>query len=341
MPVNQNYQDVNYDPFLTNLSVAHWQDTSVFLGTRYFPIVDVNLASSKYLTYPQGYFNRPANSKRAEEGVANSVGYGTKEANYSCSDDALRIFISDRKRANVSKPQNLDMEAAKVVTDSILINKELEFVEDFMSAGKWAQTLSGVAASPTGSQFLSWADEGSDPIGDIIDEMVEFTLRSGGRKWNKGAITLDVYAALREHPAVLDRVKYSGNNNAPAKVTLEALASLMEVDRLQIMQSVVNLGADGVEDADGNPVVNNQFMAGGKLMLNYVEDSVGLMAPVAGATFVHSEYIPMGQDRGPAIRRYRPQDGRKGEYVEAELSVDTKLVSPDLGVLFNDALATS
>lgn len=341
MPANQNYQDVNYDPFLSNLSVAHWQDTSVFLGTRYFPVVPVNLASSKYLTYPQGFFNRPANSKRAEEGVANSVGYGTREDNYSCSDDALRIFISDRKRANVSKPQNLDMEGTKVVTDSILINKEIEFVEDFMSAGKWSQTRTGSATAPTGNQFASWADDTSDPIGDIMKEMVEFTLRSGGRKWNKGAITLDVYAALREHPAVLDRVKYSGSNSAPAKVTLEALASLMEVDRLEIMRSVVNLGADGVEDTDGNPIANNQFMASGKLMLNYVEDSVGLMSPVAGATFVHQPYISLGAENGPAIRRYRPQDGRKGEYLEAEMSVDTKLVSPDLGVLFDDALVTS
>lgn len=339
MPVNQNYQDVNYDPFLTNFSVAHWQDTSVFKATRYFPVVPVNLASSKYLTYPQGYFNRPANSKRAEEGVANSVGYNTKESNYSCSDDALRIFISDRKRANVSKPQNLDMEGTKVVTDAILINKELDFVTDFMSAGVWAQTLSGVAASPSTNQFLSWKDDASDPIGDIVAEMVEFTRRSGGRKWNKGLITLDVYARLREHPAVLDRVKYSGSNDRPAQVSLAALASLMEVERLEVMQSIVNLAVDGVEDGNGQPLVNNQFMASGKLMLNYVEDSVGLMSPVAGATFVHSNYVPMGGDGGPAIRRYRPNDGRKGEYIEAELSIDTKIVSPDLGVLFNSVLA--
>lgn len=339
MPVNQTYQDVNYDPFLTNFSVAHWQDTSVFKATRYFPTVNVNLASGKFLTYPAGYFNRPVNSKRAEEGVANSIGYGTKESGYTTSDDALRIFISDRKRANVSKPQNLDMEATKVVTDAILINKELEFVEDFMTAGKWATTLTGVTGTPGAGQFESWADDTSDPIGNIIAQIAPFTLGAGSRRWNKGLITLDVYARLIQHPAVLERVRYSARDGRPSEVTLDTLAALMGLDRLEIMQSMVNLAPDGVEDADGNPLVNNQFMASGKLLLNYVEDSVGLMSPVAGATFVHSNYIPLGSDGGPAIRRYRPQDGRKGEYIEAEMSVDTKIVSPDLGILFDDVLA--
>ena len=86
----------------------------------------------------------------------------------------------------------------------------------------------------------------------------------------------------------------------------------------------------------GNPTANNQFIASGKFLMVYVDGAGGLMAPTAAATFVHSEYIPMGVDNGPAIRRYRGEAGQKGEYIEAEMSIDQKLVAPDLGLFLYD-----
>lgn len=149
MSYKQNFRDVgNPDLFLSNFSVAYWQDTSLFVGTRYFPVVPVNLAAGKYLTYPKGYFGRPVNSKRAEDGVANTIGYKTKSEGYTVDDDAIRIFISDKKRANVANGQQLDMEATGVVTDALLINKEIDFVSKFLVPGKWATDYQGVASGP-------------------------------------------------------------------------------------------------------------------------------------------------------------------------------------------------
>lgn len=335
MPVNQTYRDVHVDALLSNFSVAHWQDTSRFVGTRFFPIVPVNKASDKYKFYPQGYFNRTAPTGRSEDGVANSIGYKSQERSYSCGDDAIRIFISDRKRANVDSQVNLDREATKVTTDTILLGKEQAFVDTFLTPGKWAKDYQGGVALPK-SGTKKWTDDTADPIGDVVAASTDFNLRSGGRRYNKGLITLDVYNILREHPAVLDRVKGGATTDKPAQVMLQGLAELMELDELVIMQSVVNMAVDGLEDSNGNPLVDNQFFAKGKMMLTYTEQTSGLYVPVAAATFVHNDYIPMGADRGPSVRRYRPQDGRKGEFIEAEMSIDQKLVSPDLGELWYD-----
>lgn len=104
MSYKQNFRDVGApDTFLSNFSVSYWQDTSLFVGTRYFPVVPVNQAAGKFLTYPKGYFGRPVNSKRAEDGVANTIGYKTKNQGYTVDDDAIRIFISDKKRAKRSE----------------------------------------------------------------------------------------------------------------------------------------------------------------------------------------------------------------------------------------------
>lgn len=339
MSYKQNFRDVsNPDLFLSNFSVAYWQDTSLFVGTRYFPVVPVNLAAGKYLTYPKGYFGRPVNSKRAEDGVANTIGYKTKSEGYTVDDDAIRIFISDKKRANVANGQQLDMEATGVVTDALLINKEIDFVSKFLVPGKWATDYQGVASGPTGNQFLKWSNANSDPIGDILSRRVAFSLATGGRRWNKALMTLDVYDALTRNPSVIDRINGASTSQNPGIVTQQALAALLEVNEIEIMQSVVNMAADGLETAEGDPLTDMQFAAEGVLMLNYVEPTVGNMKPIAAVTFAWNEFIGLGIDNGPAIRTYPGVEGRRGNFVEAEFAIDTQMVAPDMGILFYDAV---
>lgn len=339
MSYKQNFRDVsNPDLFLSNFSVAYWQDTSLFVGTRYFPVVPVNLAAGKYLTYPKGYFGRPVNSKRAEDGVANTIGYKTKSEGYTVDDDAIRIFISDKKRANVANGQQLDMEATGVVTDALLINKEIDFVSKFLVPGKWATDYQGVASGPTGNQFLKWSNANSDPIGDILSRRVAFSLATGGRRWNKALMTLDVYDALTRNPSVIDRINGASTSQNPGIVTQQALAALLEVNEIEIMQSVVNMAADGLEDTDGNPLTDMQFAAEGVLMLNYVEPTVGNMKPIAAVTFAWNEFVGLGIDNGPAIRTYPGVEGRRGNFVEAEFAIDTQMVAPDMGILFYNAV---
>nr|DAV78009.1 MAG TPA: Major capsid protein [Caudoviricetes sp.] len=339
MSYKQNFRDVsNPDLFLSNFSVAYWQDTSLFVGTRYFPVVPVNLAAGKYLTYPKGYFGRPVNSKRAEDGVANTIGYKTKSEGYTVDDDAIRIFISDKKRANVANGQQLDMEATGVVTDALLINKEIDFVSKFLVPGKWATDYQGVASGPTGNQFLKWSNANSDPIGDILSRRVAFSLATGGRRWNKALMTLDVYDALTRNPSVIDRINGASTSQNPGIVTQQALAALLEVNEIEIMQSVVNMAADGLETAEGDPLTDMQFAAEGVLMLNYVEPTVGNMKPIAAVTFAWNEFVGLGIDNGPAIRTYPGVEGRRGNFVEAEFAIDTQMVAPDMGILFYDAV---
>jgi hypothetical protein len=98
MSYKQNFRDVGApDTFLSNFSVSYWQDTSLFVGTRYFPVVPVNQAAGKFLTYPKGYFGRPVNSKRAEDGVANTIGYKTKNQGYTVDERGKEYRLLDRQ----------------------------------------------------------------------------------------------------------------------------------------------------------------------------------------------------------------------------------------------------
>ncbi|QZI89428.1 hypothetical protein SIPHO063v1_p0070 [Vibrio phage PS10B.1] len=336
MPINQSYRDVHVDTLLSNFSVALWQDTSVFVGTRFFGVQNVSKASDKFKVFEQGFFNRSVKSRRAEEGVANSIGYKSGEDSYSCDDDALRIFVSDRKRANTDSQEMLDQASTRVVVDSLLLAKEEEFVEKFLTAGKWAKDYQvGTDALP-GSGTKNWSDTTAEIESNVVLLAEDFVKQSGGRKPNKILMTLDVYNIVRLHPSIKELVSGGATTAMPAKVMKQKLAELFEVDEVVVMQSIVNLANDEVLDGNDKPVANNQFVAEGVFLMVYVDQAGGLMAPTAAATFVHSQYVSMGVDNGPSVRRYAGSPGQKGEYIESELSIDQKLVAPDLGLFLYD-----
>lgn len=320
---------------LTNLSILLAQDTSQFIASKVGTMIPVTKESDLYTVYPQGYWNREYDSTRAEEGVANSVNYKTKNEPYAIGDKALRMFISDRKRANADSQFNLDREGMAMVTNSLLIGEELDFKDKFLTTGKWSLDLTGVAASPTGNEFLKWSDAAADPVGDYKKFRRDFVKRSGGKMPNEISMTLDVFDTLTEHPSILDRIKTTGVNMT-AMVTRQALAALFEVDRINVIQTVVNQANDAVEDVNGDVAVDNQFLAEGLFLPIYTEPNGGLLS----ATAIGNFHLPAftGANLGPRMRRYRAVEGKDGEYIEGQIRVDRRIVAKDLGQLWSEVL---
>lgn len=334
----ETFRDVHIDRPLSNFSVAHFQNTADYVAQRFFPTMSVQFISDKFTFYPSGYFNRIFDGNRAEEGIANTIAYKTIEKSYHCEEQALRVFISDRKRSNVDSQRQLDREAAILLTMSLLLHREKWFVEEFMTAGKWTTNFAGVTATPGAGQLLKWSDSASDPVKDMLNIHKEM-LRVGKRKPNKAIMTLDVYNSLRGHPDIMDRIRYTGTSANPAQASMNSLAQLFELDEILIMQTVLNTAPDGIEDATtGMPPTADVFMAENKMLLAYVQSGLGLMAPVAGLTFMHNRYLPQSVSGGPAVRRYRETPAKKGEYIEAEYSMDQRIVAPDLGCLISDII---
>lgn len=333
----ETYRDVHVDRPLTQMSLHYIQNTADFVAHRFFPTVNVQNASDTYDVYPSGYFDRLHESKRAEEGIANTIGYKVTQSSYSVDEDALRTFISDKKRANADSQRNLDNEATVLVTRALLLAKEKRFADTFMVSGVWSTNLTGVASSPTSTQFIKWSDSASDPVGDIAKLRMQMILK-GKHRPNKAIMTLDVYEAIRNHPDFLDRIKYTGSSDRPAMTHMRTLCELFELDEILVMQTMLNVAPDGIEDSNGNPPTDYQFMTSNKFLLAYVEPSAGLMSPVAGVNFVWSRYIAQGLQGGPTVRRYRENPAKKGEYIEAEMAQTFKLVAPDLGALMIDVI---
>lgn len=330
----ESYRDVHIDRALSNFSVACWQSTDDFVSGKIFPAIPVVHASDEYDYYPYGYFNRVHESRRAEEGVANQIGYRISKKNYSCGENALRVFISDKKRANADSNRNLDLEAVELVTRALLLGKEKEFTERFLTPGVWGRDLVG------GTNFDQWDDASSDPV-RLFGELTADMLLRGKRAPNTMLLTLDVWNALLNHPDILERVKYTGSMDNPAMVTRRTIAALFGVSRIFVMQTVINMAMETVEDMDGNPATDDQFLANNTVWIGYVSPTNGLMSPTAAVQFMWNRYIQSTSNGGPAVRRYRDTPAKKGEYIEAELSMDQRVTAPDLGILMTNVISSS
>lgn len=332
-------QNVHYDRVLTNYSVACFADTSNYIAHKIFPKVRVKHLSDKFDFYPSGYFNRVHDERRAEEAVANRINYNTSRKSYICEEYALRTFISDKKRANVDAQRRLDTEATRLVVESLRTGAESRFVKTFMTTGVWGQDWTGNTSDDFASKkFTKLSDESSSPI-KLFKHLSEEMLLHGLRRPNTAIITRDVWDVLTENAEIMDRIKYGGTNDNPTRISKNAIATLLELDRIEVMDSIYNAAPDGMVDPDtGLPPTDYQFLAKNKILLLNLDMRAGTMSANAAVTFV-PDWLGAGTDGAPVMRRYRESDAVRGDWIEGEWCYDQQVVCPDLGILLSDVIA--
>lgn len=321
--------DVHVDVPLTNLSIAYRQNSSAFVADRAFPLVPVEKESNKYFVIPKGAFLRDEMAKRAPGEESAGAVYEVSTDSYSCDVWALHKDIADQIRRNYDNPLNADREATEFLTQKGLLRKERAWAADFFTTGVWTQDFTGVAAGPAGDQFLRWDDNGSSPIEDLRAGASRMHARSGYRP-NKLVIGRQVWDKLVDHPDIVGRLDGGQTPGGPAIVTRQALAALLELEEILVMDAVYNAAAQGATDSIG-------FVAGKAALLLYAPASAGLMTPSAGYTFSWTGLLAGGA-MGQNISRMR-MEARKSDRVEIEMAWDQKRIAAELGSFFATAVS--
>jgi hypothetical protein len=323
--------DVHVNTPLTVLSLAYAQEERNFISSRVFPLIPVSKASDRYYTYSRADFNRDTMRKRAP--ATESAGGGYKidnTATYSVDVWALHKDIDDQIRANADAAISLDMDATRWLTTQYLISKEVDWAAKFF-ANVWTSLLTGVAAAPGANQALQWNDANSQPIVDIRNLKRTIQLASGGFRPNKMVLGRPVFDILCDHPDFVDRIKYGQTPGSPARVTLDAMAALFELDEVLVMDAIINTGVEGttLNALESNSFIGGASGVGGKAaMLVYTPPSPGLMVPGCGFTFAWTGLF--GSAGGNRILSWFEQRIRSTR-VEIEAAYAHKLASADMG----------
>jgi hypothetical protein len=319
--------DLHVNVPLTNVSVAWMQSSDAYIADKVFPKCPVKKQSDLFWKYSKSDWRRTDAKRRAPSTESPGVGWNTTTDQYFAHVYAVHKDVDDQLRSNADSNFNLDRDATEFITNQLLLRRDLDWNESYFKTGVWDTEYAGT------TDFTKWSDAGSDPIGDVAQWILDYR-KLTGFKPNKMVLGAEVMNALKQHPDIIDRIKYTQKGI----VSEDLIATLFNIDQLYTSYATVATGANipdaALQDADAT----YDFMTNTKAVLMcFAPASPSLMTPSAGYTFTWNGYLG-GNSQGIKIKRFR-MEHIASDRVEAEMTYDMKVVSPDMGVFASAVVA--
>jgi hypothetical protein len=299
---NPTASDLHVNGLLGDLSVAYMNSDASFAAAQVFPYVDVQKQTDVYGIYDRGDFLRDGMQRRGPFDVAAQGGYNVTTSDYACEVWSEAILVSDRQRANADDPYRPDEDGAVWLAQQRLIRQEVDWASNFFTTSVWIST----------------------PLEDVDAQNDAIEGRTGKRA-NVLVLNRKGWSALRHHPDIVDRVKGTGGNTNPAMVSKQAVAELMELDKIVVTSAVRNTAAEGA-------TASVSYIAGNHALLAYAASSPGLFEPSGGYIFRWTGLAGQAGG-GQGISTYRDDD-RKCDRHEIEAAWDCKVAAPLVGAFF-------
>ena len=312
------------DQALTNISVAYIQEENAFIADKVFPIVPVQRQSDLYFIYDKETFFLDEAAERGNGEESKGGDYNVEQSEpYFCRVYAYHKDLTDRDRLNMDNPLHADRDAAKFVTQKLLLKRERDFVNTFLTEEKWAKDVEGVESNPVGDQCIKWNKPLSNIIADIRKYKREM-LENTGYEPNTLVLSRGAYDALCDHEDILDRVKYTQRG----QVTKDLIASLLEIPNVHVSNAVYK-----TQKGEGGQM---SFMSKNNALLCYVTNMPSLQTPSAGYIFAWVGLEGSGAYANRMVRIPTPLKGIGAERIEGEMAYDQRQIAKDMGIFFKN-----
>ena len=244
---------------------------------------------------------------------------------YLCAPHYIKKLVSDTERKASNLPGfEVDVTTTNEVTEIIWL--DLEFAAfNLITSGVTGATLAG----PN-----QWSDYvNSDPIA-AIEAQKPTILKGATREASKLGLGYDTFIALKSHPKILDRIKYTQRG----VITPDILAGLFDVGEVVILSALYDASANAAQGKFGsvNAATSPLDFVWSKIaLLAFVPDTPAVRTPALGYSYWFSDTVPGG---GPAVYRYR-WEIREGEFIECRSFWDVRLVRAQAAYLWQSAIA--
>ncbi len=299
------------------MSVAY--RNSNYIADQILPIVPVAKQTGKYAKFTRDNWYRNEAGLRAPGTRAPRMYWDMDTAgSYACLEYAAATTLSDEIRENADNPINPEKTSVEFVTDKIFLAREARAAALLFDA---STTFSGYTAGVTaltGGAAVAWDTyETSDPIQDV-NAMTNIVIKAIGMKPNTLVIGQDVYAALKVHPSLLERIKYS----QMGVVTTELMARLFDIEKIHVGTAIYNTSEEGT-------TASYSYIWGKYALLAYITPRPALESPSLG-------YILTFKNR--VVNRYR-EDQEHCDVFEVLENSDEIVCSAPAGYLLSSVVS--
>lgn len=322
------YSDVHLAAALTTISVAYLQDESHYIADKVFPNVPVEHQTDKYFIYSKDDFFRDEAQLRSDATESAGGGFTLSTGSYNANVWAWHKDIGEQTRRNADPAVDIDIATTKICMQRLLIRKDRFFSTTFMKTGLWGTDNTGTAGGTPGTTTPAfWNDDaGSDPFTDLALGQTTI-LQNTGAEANCLVLSFPVYQALRKHPLVVDRIKYT-NPAFAGTITPQLLAQAFDIEEVVLSKGVYNTAAEG---ATGS----YSFIVGKNALLVHRAPEPGLMVASAGYTFSWTGFTGLNNMGVRVVQIPLPWLGLGTVRTEAEMAFDMVAVATDMGYYFS------
>lgn len=312
--------------YLTNMSMAFFAADKDHVAHKIFPICPVQFSTGYYYIFEKGDITRDNVQRKPEFGKVTPAKFGHTDESYKCVVDQIIVGIDQINAQNYLRagvPASIDPRRAKVrfVTEQQLLHLDILFAQNFFKTGVWKNEFTGIeSGTPGASQFLKFTDANFDPVNFFDARKREIKLE-GRREPNKLSLGYDSYIALKNHPDILERVKYSGSTPNPAIVNQQVLAQILGFEEVNVLEATYNKAAEGMED-DMDFICESDGA-----LLTYTTPTPQIDEPSAGYIFT---WDMLGNGNYMATDQFEGDPGTHSEFVEGLMSTDMKKTCDEL-----------
>lgn len=246
MPQMTTAQARVIDPILT--TAAQGYQNAEFVGGALFPKVAVQQRGGKIITFGREDFRLYATG-RTPGSNTKRVQFGHSAGSYALEQHALEGTVPFEIMEEANRVPGIDLGNGAVRKTQNIIALRLEYAQAVLAttAGNY-----GASNKVTLAGTSQWSDYSgvSDPVNDI-NTAIEAVRVKTGRRPNVVVMGAVVFAKLKNHPKVIDRIKYTGRDSA----TTELLASLFGVKEVKVGDALFDNEAGALVDVWGKSVV--------------------------------------------------------------------------------------
>jgi hypothetical protein len=269
------------DPILTNHSRGYTQ--TGFIGDGLLPVADMATRAAKRIEFGRESFRR-YKIRRAPGTQIAQVSFGYEGKPVALHQHALAAVTPVEHQEEAQEVPGIDLLSTNVdtVLAVIALEKEIQQAEAARNPAVYAV---GNKVALVGA--AKWSDPASDPAKAVSDAKEVIRGRTG-RRPNVLSLGAKVAAALKLHPKVLDKFKYTNSET----ISDAMLASYFDVKKVLVGDAIVDDDAGNTADVWGNDAILAFVPDGGTPNINI--PAFGYTYRLRGYPFVKPAYYERG-----------------------------------------------
>jgi hypothetical protein len=307
--------NVHVDQVLSNISVG-WPNGEL-IGDQLLPSVPVSFPTGKYSIFGrESWALEPGTDLRGPGAEAVEIpGRARSFDFYYAAEHALKIGVTDEEYQVADAPLSPEADAVELVTDKILLARELAIKTLVTTAANYPGTLTTtLTTTASGTSWDSGNYATSDPIKNVKDGFRAMHAQTFIRP-NLGVFPFQVMSQLEDHPDFIARIQYTTGG----AVTQDIMKTLFGFNGKILVPGL------GYNSANMGQAASVGYLWGKDVWFGYVPPKAGLNIPAFGYEFVH-KYPTTGLTQ--ETTRWREMS-RKRNMFQVGRRYDLKLVALD------------